>query len=300
MKDLRIGMIGLDTSHVSIFTKLLHDASQPYHVAGGRVVAAYPGGSPDFPLSIDRVSGYTQELRDQYGVRIVESLEEAAEECDAIMLESVDGRAHLEQFRAVAKYGKPVFIDKPLALCTADAMEIARIADTNGVAVMSSSSLRYADALRAELARETGSAIGGADTYGPLHIQPTQSHYFWYGIHATELLYAILGPGCEEVSVEAAAGYERIIGKWRDGRIGTVRGNLDGNEEFGANIHRKEGTVYVGIGSAPRPYYASLLEQVILFLQSGKPGLDIAETVEIIRFMEAAEESRARGTSVKL
>ncbi|MDF2838100.1 MAG: NAD(P)-binding protein, partial [Paenibacillus sp.] len=103
-----------------------------------------------------------------------------------------------------------------------------------------------------------------------------------------------------EVSVETAAGYERIIGRWRDGRTGTVRGNLDGNEEFGAFIHRKEGTVHVGIGSVPRPYYASLLEQVIQFLQSGKPGVDIAETAEIIRFLEAAEESRARGTSVKL
>ncbi|QNK56682.1 Gfo/Idh/MocA family protein [Paenibacillus sp. PAMC21692] len=300
MNNLRIGMIGLDTSHVSIFTKLLHDATHPYHVTGGRVVAAYPGGSPDFPLSFNRVEGYTGELREQYGVRIADSLEEVAEECDAIMLESADGRVHLEQFRAIAKYGKPVFIDKPLALTTSEAKEIALIADVNGVAIMSSSSLRYAEALSAELGREAAASISGAEAFGPLHIQATQSHYFWYGIHAAEMLYAILGPGCEEVSVESTVEYELIKGRWRDGRIGTLRGNLNGNDEFGAHIHRLDETVYVQVGSAPKPFYASLLEQVIPFLQTRKPAVEISETVEIIRFLEAAEESRASGLSVKL
>ena len=108
-------MIGLDTSHVPAFANLLHDSTQEYHVPGGRIVAAYPGGSPDFALSLSRVEGYTAELRDKHGVEIVESIAELRNKCDAVMLESVDGRVHLEQFREVAGWGGPVFIDKPLA-----------------------------------------------------------------------------------------------------------------------------------------------------------------------------------------
>ena len=67
-KPLRAGIIGLDTSHVVAFTQLLNAATPKPEVAGVRVVAAYPGGSPDIPSSRDRVAGFTQELRDKFGV----------------------------------------------------------------------------------------------------------------------------------------------------------------------------------------------------------------------------------------
>ena len=39
--DLRLGMIGLDTSHVIAFTKLLSDTNSKDYVSGGKVVAAF-------------------------------------------------------------------------------------------------------------------------------------------------------------------------------------------------------------------------------------------------------------------
>ncbi|WP_424768464.1 Gfo/Idh/MocA family protein [Paenibacillus sp. sgz302251] len=300
MNEIRIGMIGLDTSHATAFTKLLNDSSHPYHVAGGRVTIAYRGGSPDFPLSMDRVDKYANEMRQQYGVQIVDTLEEVAAGSDAILLESVDGRVHLEQFKAIAPYGKPVFIDKPLALSSAAAEEIVQIAAKHHIPLMSSSSLRYADALCAELDREGAGGIIGADVYGPMEIQSTQSHYFWYGIHAAEMLFALMGPGCEQVAVISTDAHELITGRWSDGRIGTARGNRSGNYSFGALVHRKEGSACVDINSAARPYYASLVEQVMLLFTTGQPPLDSEETLEIIRFLEAAEESRAKGTTVQL
>lgn len=98
MKELKVGIIGLDTSHVVAFTGLLNDKNHEYHIPGGKVLVAYPGGSPDFELSIGRVKGFTEELQTKYGVEIVDSVEAVAEASDAILLESVDGRVHLEQF----------------------------------------------------------------------------------------------------------------------------------------------------------------------------------------------------------
>jgi predicted dehydrogenase len=290
-------MIGLDTSHVVAFAKLLNDESNPHHVPGGRVTVAYPGGSPDFELSYSRVEGFTQELSRDFGVQIVDAIEQVAEQSDAILLESVDGRVHLEQFRKIAVYGKPVFIDKPLAVSSQDAQEIARLAKEHKVPIMSSSSLRYLSSMTAllELSGEEIKPITGADTYGPLSFQPTQPGYFWYGIHSVEMLFAILGKGCKEVRAFAGEGQDVLVGTWADGRIGTVRGNQQGNWVYGATIHRENRSYSCDSENASKPGYASLLEQVMVLFKTGRSPLDIEETLEVIRFLEAANESREAG-----
>lgn len=302
MSKIKLGMIGLDTSHVIAFTKLLNDASAPYHVPGGEVVVAYPGGSPDFELSRSRVEGYTEQLVKEYGVKMVGTLEEVAEQSDAILLESVDGRVHAEQFRRIAPYGKPVFVDKPFAVEVADAQEILQLAEQYSIPIMSCSALRYAEGLseRLSVPAEGDQAIIGADTYGPMAIEPTQKGYFWYGIHSVEMLFAILGQGCVEVQSITTEDHDVIIGRWADGRIGTVRGNRKGNASFGATIHRMKGSEPVDVYANPKPYYASLLERVMGLFESGKSPIDPQETLQVIRFIEAANASRASGKTVTL
>lgn len=298
--SLKIGIIGLDTSHVTAFTQLLNDASHAYHVPGGKVVAAFPGGSPDFELSISRVQGFTDTLRDTYGLQIVDSVEAVAEACDAILLESVDGRVHLEQFAKIAPYGKPVYIDKPLAITSEDGRQIEALARQYNIPVMSTSALRYAEGFVEALADAANGSIIGVDTFGPMAIQPTQKGFFWYGIHSVEMLYAAYGKGCESVTVTTNDDHDLIIGRWADGRIGSVRGNRKGNNKFGATLHREKATQYVDIYSNPKPYYASLLERIIVLFQEGKSAIDFSETLELIRFIEAANESRESGLTVKL
>ncbi|WP_312876135.1 Gfo/Idh/MocA family oxidoreductase [Paenibacillus alginolyticus] len=173
-KPIRIGMIGLDSSHAPTFTQLLNDKNHAYYVPGGEVTVTFPGGSDDFDMSYSRVEGFTVQVRDKYGVKIVDSPEEVAEACDAILMVSVDARVHLEQFRRIAAYRKPIFIDKPMALSSSDAKAIVELAQLHHIPMMSYSSLRYAEALtEALLTSESGSIIG-MDCYGPLALQPTQ------------------------------------------------------------------------------------------------------------------------------
>ncbi len=70
---------------------------------------------------------YTAELKDKYGVEIVDSIPALLSKVDAVLLESVDGRPHLAQVKPVFEAGKPVFIDKPLASSWSDAKQIARL-----------------------------------------------------------------------------------------------------------------------------------------------------------------------------
>jgi predicted dehydrogenase len=300
MHEIRIGIIGLDTSHVTAFTKLLNDPSDPHHVSGGRVVVAFPGGSSDFELSFSRVEGYSRQLSEQFGVAIVDTLEAVAEQSDAILLESVDGRVHLEQFKKVAPYGKPVFIDKPFALNSADAHTMIDLASQHNVPLMSCSALRYAEALTTALNQTEQGAIFGADCYGPMPLQPTQPGLFWYGIHTVEMLFAILGKGCVHVTATSNDDQDVAVGVWEDGRIGIVRGNRKGNNSFGALVHREKGTQFVDANASAKPYYASLLEHIMAMFTTAQPPVDLQETWQIIRFIEAANESRLTGKTVLL
>jgi hypothetical protein len=300
MNTYRIGMVGLDTSHVPAFTALLNESSHEYHVPGGRVVAAFPGGSPDFELSANRVGPFTEELRDKHGVEIVESISALRGKCDAIMLESIDGRVHLPQFREVSEWGVPVFIDKPLAVSRNEAREIANIAAEKNVRVTSASAIRFAEKFQEGIALAGGDPVTGGDFYGPVHFVDKCPGYFWYGIHSVEMLFAAMGAGCCGVLAVRDEKHDVLVGRWSDGRMGTIRGNRTGNNGFGGVIHCVSRSISFDVSAGKKPYYASLLEKVIPFFHGEGGVVAPAEMVEVIAFLEAANRSADSGQWVEI
>jgi hypothetical protein len=293
--DLRLGIAGTDTSHVIAFTTILNDPNHKDHVAGARVVAAYKGGSPDLPSSWDRVEKYAAELQSKFGVEIVPDIATLLGKVDAVLLESVDGRVHLAQFREIARSGKPVFIDKPLASTLEDAREIAAIAKKYGVRWFSSSALRYSSLLP-ELRKDR---VDGALVWGPGPLEAThQLDLSWYGIHAVEILYALMGTGCEEVTRTYGPDAEVVTGRWKDGRVAGIRlsrphGGYGAVAFSGKEIRQAQKDLYTG--------YRGLVEQIVLFFQSRVPPVPEQETLEMFSFMDAAQRSReAGGAPVKL
>lgn len=289
---IKLAFIGLDTSHVEAFAKILHDETNPWHVPGARIISAFPGGSPDFALSINRVEGYTTKLREEFGVAIHDSIPSACAEADAILIESVDGRVHLEQFREVVALGRPVFIDKPFTVSGAEAREIVALAAKHRVPLASCSSLRFAEGLRSALEDDSLGSILGADFYGPMSLEPTQPGYFWYGIHTAEMLFRVLGAGVARVQCLSNETHDVLAAEWQDGRLGTLRGNRAGNSKFGGTIHREQGSQAIDVYSHPKPYYASMIEALLVFFRTGEPPIPLEETVAIIEFLEQANQLR--------
>lgn len=288
-ESLRIGMAGLDTSHVPAFASLLHDNTSEYHVPGGRITVAFPGGSPDFPASVNRVEGFTSDLRDKHGVEIVDSLAALRGKCDAIMLESIDGRVHLSQFREVAEWGLPVFIDKPLTISVSEAREIAEIASEKNVRVTSASAIRFAEKFREVF--DEGTPPMGADVYGPMQNQEKCPGYFWYGVHSVEMLFAAMGRGCVEVLAVREESHDLLVGKWKDGRLGSVRGNRTGNNTFGGTLHGVDGSRSFDVSTGKKPYYASLLDRVMPFFRGEGEVVSLGEMIEVVGFLDAANRS---------
>lgn len=285
----RIGIIGLDTSHSVAFTKALNGAEPMAGFKGFKIVAAYPKGSNDIESSTTRIPGYTEEVK-KLGVEIVNSIEELLAKVDFVLLETNDGRPHLEQALLVLKAGKPMFIDKPVASSLKDAIAIYDASKKYKVPIFSSSSLRYMQSVQDVLAGKIGS-ITGADTFSPATYEKTHPDLFWYGIHGVEVLFAVMGAGCKEVVRVTTNDTDVVVGTWKDGRIGTFRGTRTGTHDYGGTAYGDKGKLVLG----PFKGYENLLETILNFFTTGQVPVKPEETLDIYAFMEAADESKRKG-----
>lgn len=290
-KTIRVGMIGLDTSHCLAFSKLLNNADDPKHVPGCRVIFVYPKGSPDIESSTRRVPQYKIDIA-KNGVEVIDDLDAMIAQVDAVLLETNDGRPHLEQIVPVLKAGKPCFIDKPIAGSLEDCIAIFELAKHYNTPVFSSSSLRYGISTQAVRNGSIGKVMG-CDTYSPCSLESTHPDLFWYGIHGVESLFTVMGPGVETVVRSHSTDFELVTGIWKDGRIGTFRGIRAGAKGYGGIAFGEKKTSTAGDYDG----YAPLVVEIAKFFQTGRPPVSAEETIQIYAFMEAADESKRQQSS---
>ncbi len=288
-KLIRVGIIGLDTSHAGAFAKEMNKETPEDDVAGVKIVAAYPKGSPDIKSSVERVPQYTEDFK-KMGIEIVDSIPALLEKVDAVCLETNDGRPHFEQLIPVLQAGKPCFIDKPIAGTLEDAVAIFETSKKYKVPVFSSSSLRYMPIAQKVRAGEIGDVLG-ADTFSPASLEPTHPDLYWYGIHGVEALFTVMGTGCQSVQRASTPGFDVVMGTWDKGRIGTFRGIREGGGGYGGRAFGTKGVTDLGTYGGYRP----LVVDIVKFFKTGESPVAEAETLEIYAFMEAADESKRQG-----
>jgi predicted dehydrogenase len=292
--EIKIGIVGLDSSHAVQYAKLLHEKNHAHHVPGGRIVAAYAGGSPDWELSHGRIAGFQKELVDGYAIPVLDTIEDVVAVSDAIMILTIDGRGHLEQFRTVAASGKPVYIDKPLTATVDEARRLAGIAQETGCRIFSSSVWRFALGLQ-----DTMRALSGPARHLSLHgtwpEHPGLHGWTWYGIHQVEIAYAVLGAGCRKVACSRDGASEVITAFWSDGRTVTIATNHDENLTNGGWVADAEATHAIEVKDGMHGRYAAFLTRALEFYRGGEAPVALAETIETIAFMETAWRSREQG-----
>ena len=213
----KIGIIGLDTSHVVAFTTVFNkgpkNPADAPKFAGFRVTHAFAQGSKDIPESVSRVPEYSEKLKGM-GVEIVGSIEQLCAQVDFVLLESNDGRVHLEQLLPVLKAGRTVFIDKPIAGSLADVIRIQDAARKAGVTYFCSSSLRFAAGTQA-VAQGSVGKVKSAHTTSPASLEPHHPDLYWYGVHGCESLYTVMGTGCVSVKRDKTPeGFIQVTGNW--------------------------------------------------------------------------------------
>ncbi|MCX6026860.1 MAG: Gfo/Idh/MocA family oxidoreductase, partial [Chloroflexi bacterium] len=194
-------------------TSMLNDSTYPNYVPGAKVVGAYPGGSDSFSLSRSRLHRSTDALNRKYEVEMYDTIEGLARDTDALLLESVDGRQHLEHFSRMA-VGKPVFIDKPMATTSSAARAIIELAGASGTPIMSCSALRFAPGVAEVVGR--GDTVVSCEAFGPTPILDDYPGLFWNGVHVAEMLFYFMGVGCQAARCVALEDQDLAVGSWRD------------------------------------------------------------------------------------
>ncbi|GBD00217.1 Putative oxidoreductase YceM [bacterium HR17] len=286
---VRVGIVDTDTSHAVEFTKRVNHIgiAEEQWVDGARVVAAWTAPSAIVPE--ERHREYNRILREM-GVVFVDRLQDLFSQVDAVMVLSQDGSVHLERAKPFLEAGMPVFVDKPFACSLSDALRMVDIAVRHNAPLFSSSSLRYA--LEVQRVHEQIGAWGkvvAADAFSPAPTHPRNPALFHYGIHGVETLFALMGKGCRRVRCVYHDDGEVVVGEWEDGRIGTMRGIRKGAHAYGFTVLCERQAWATTIDG--RFIYRELLKRVVTMFQTRKPPSDIAETLQIVAFIEGAKQS---------
>lgn len=311
-EPIKVGVIGLDNYQAVAFTQLWHDPKAAAELQGLKVTLAFPAGSPDIEESVRELPKWTKGIQ-EFGVKIAATPDDVLKQVDAVLVMSVDGRAHLEQLKPVLKAGKPVYIGRPLAASLADTVEIFRLAKENKTPIFTCSQHRFSPGFIGMKKHEDVGDVLGADVYGGCPREPHHPDLYWHAIHGVETLYSIMGPGCVSVTRAATDHADVVTGTWADGRVGTYRGIRKGALKYSATVFGSKGVSTAGIYGHGVPvkgvpptndkymaYEATAIE-IAKFFKSKTPPVAADETTELYAFLEAAEESkRQNGAVVKL
>jgi len=295
---IKIGIVDCDNSHVVQFSKRLNHKGieEEQWVDGARVVAAWAGPSAICPQ--ETVDGYVHTLQEEHGIEIVDQPEDLIGKVDAICIESVDGSVHLERSRPFLEAGVPLYIDKPFACSLTEAKEIVSLAQKKGLPMFSTSSLRYGLEVveLQEQLDETG-AVVGVDAFSPASLHPRNPGLYHYGIHGVEVVFALMGKGCREVSCVSTEGVDLVTGRWEDGRVGSMRGTRAGAHSYGFTAFCEKKVIQTSINAGY--IYRELLKRMVKMFETGENPVDIQETLELIAFIEAARVSAENGGAVQ-
>jgi len=287
----RLGILDFDTSHVVEFTKRINhkNIDKDQWVDGAEVTLGCPGESR---MAADRIPGFKKQM-ENIGVPLVEKPADLIGKVDGVLVESLEGGVHLERARPFLEAGLPCYVDKPFACSADDARKMVELAAKHKVPIFSASSLRYAPELTAFLADDSHGKVHGAVAYGPSPLSDSEEHnpgLFHYGIHAVEILYTLMGPGCQRVTCTHEKDVDVATGQWEDGRVATVRGIRKPNRgDYGCIAFAEKGVYPLALGT--KYIYRELCKRIVEMFTTNKPPLDPAVTVEIIAFIEAALRS---------
>ena len=294
MDELKLAIVGLDTSHAIHFPERLQSLDIPTErrVSGMRVVNCMKFMTP-FTTS-EVLAERTKQL-ESWGVRVTENFDEAVDDCDAILLEINDPAYHVEYFERAAKLGKPIFLDKPIADTYENGQKIASIAEAEGVRFFTASSLRFVPELQSASADVGKPEL--ASVYGPLGTALAGSSIVWYGVHAFEMLERAMGAGASRVTaIRDEIGVVVTVG-YRDGRRGVVE-LTEGNYQYGGRLRSADMVKSYEVDMTNA--YSGLLEQIRKFLVENEIPVPIEESLEIMHLLDAAERSYDSGSPVEL
>ncbi len=291
---MRLGVIGCDSSHLPEFSKRVNQLHQKRRTPV-KVTGFWTDGRHDLPEeSVEKWKLQTK----AYGVAQVDSLDQLLDQCDGVMVLSVNGQRHLEHALPALQRGLPTYIDKPLTCDLAQAKKLLAASQRYGARCYSASSLRFA--LEVEQLERAGlGRLLTVEAVGPGELNPAMPGLFYYGVHTVEMVDALWGPGVNRVRCVRTAERDLVDLQYHDGRVAHLRMERAGSYTFAATVHGEKGLAQFKVDFGP--VYDRLIAGLVRFFEGGPEPVTLERIVENVAVMAAGNRSMEQnGTWVSL
>ncbi|MGC4191648.1 MAG: Gfo/Idh/MocA family oxidoreductase [Thermomicrobiales bacterium] len=283
---IRLAMLGVNTSHADAFATIFN-------------------GTPDSPTVIDEASivaiwGDDQTRVDDLMTRHriptqIADPDDAIGSVDGVLVvdDTGGGAVHADLARPYLEAGIPAFVDKPMTTNYADAVNLFAIAERTGTPLLSCSSLRFAvelEAARAELVK-----------IGPLSsvVSVGPGDWYYYGVHAVELLGAVVGTGATSVFRHAYAERDVAVIPYENGPIAAVETLRDASYVFELTAYGANGHCSFTVDDA-NGFYTNTMRQVVRMIETKQSPLSTAQTLEVLGILQAGVRSGETHAEVAL
>ncbi len=219
-----------------------------------------------------------------------QSLAEAAERSEGAFVCDMWGEYHREQALPFLEQGKPVFVDKPLAESVADARAMVLAAQKSGTVLSTCSAMRYDEALM-ELVAELQNGLGRPRIVTVCC--PCYQDLARYSVHGIEIMLEVIRqpPVIRVRNISQGVRRHLLLLDFADGATGVIHSWE--NHAYSVTVTAESGQRVVFLDD--QQSHKRMLEAVLKSFERRKPVVDYGSVLEVVRVIEAGNESRMRG-----
>lgn len=284
---LNFGLVGVNTSHADAFARIFNGtAGEAPRLEAGKVVSIWGGNEPERVATLAETH------------RIATTVSEPAEmigSVDAVLVvdDTGGGTLHAGLARPFLEAGLPVFVDKPMTTAYADAVALFDVAGAHNAPLLSCSALRFA--VEIEAAKDELAAVGTLSSI----VSVGPGDWFYYGVHAVELLGVVAGTGASWVHRHALPDKDVTIIGYEDGPAAVVETLRDAAYVFHLTAFGADGFTSVHVQDM-MGFYTNTMQAFATMAGTGVSPLPREQTLEVIAILEAGNRSAERGGRVAL
>lgn len=203
-----------------------------------------------------------------------------------VVLAPSNPEIHLDLCARVLPFGKSTYVDKTFAPDAATAQAIFDLADSHGVAMQTSSALRYTQVQKFVV------DAGGSESILHMVAWGGGSSFDEYAIHPVELVVSCMGDGVQRLRRWSQSPRSRILLEWADGRSALIHVHTDGGTTpYAASVTTATQTRFVAVDTST--IFRDTARAFLLCFERGQPNVPRSQTLAVHRILDAARRDDA-------
>ncbi len=201
----KIVILGCENSHANMFLRFMKENPR---YADVQVVGVY-----------SEETEAAQKLAAEFGVPVMASCDEAVGKVDGVMVTARHGDNHYKYAKPYMASGVPMFMDKPITVSEADALQMVADCKKYGVRLTGGSSCvhdEWVQTLKKErIEKFDGETLGGY-LRCPVNLENDYGGFFFYSEHLIGVMMEIFGYDVKSVQAFKNGGKLTVVFRYQD------------------------------------------------------------------------------------